>query len=176
MKNKLDLYKDLLLEWNKTHNLSGAKDHATLDAFVEDALYPLEFLPHVSTLLDIGSGAGFPAIPLALALSSTEVTLCEPLVKRASFLQFVKAKLLLDNVRVLKDRVENIVAPPFDLITSRAVMPTSMLLELSKNVRNSKTLLLLYKGERVYDDLDFGLPYRIIKTKNRHYLLIGESV
>lgn len=168
-------YKEHLFKWNKTHNLTGAKDESTIDAFIFDALYPVSFLPPVQTLMDIGTGAGFPGMILAMALPQTEVTLVEPLAKRASFLQFIKADLQLANVTVVKKRVEQMEPKLFDLITSRAVTETNMLLELSKNFRNQNSLLLFYKGERVFEEVPSELKHKIIQTQNRHYLLVGEN-
>ncbi|MCD6432411.1 MAG: 16S rRNA (guanine(527)-N(7))-methyltransferase RsmG [Sulfurimonas sp.] len=168
-------YKEHLFKWNKIHNLTGAKDEKTIDEFIYDAIFPLSFLPKVKNLLDIGTGAGFPGMILAFGLPDTEVTLVEPLTKRASFLQFIKADLGLDNVRVVKKRVENMEPKIFELITSRAVTDTKMLLKLSKNLRDEKSKLLFYKGERVFDEVDNKIKHKIIKTKNRHYLLMGED-
>ena len=168
-------YKELLFKWNKVHNLTGAKDEKTIDEFIYDAVFPISFLPSAKTLLDIGTGAGFPGMILAFALPETEVTLVEPLTKRASFLQFVKADLKLYNVRVVKKRVEQMDSEIFDIVTSRAVTDTQMLLDLSKNFRNEDSKLLFFKGQRVYNEVDTSLKHRVIKTKNRHYLLIGED-
>lgn len=171
-------YKEHLFKWNKIHNLTGARDEATLDDFIFDALFPLSFLPPVKSLLDIGTGAGFPGMILAFGLPNTKVTLVEPLTKRASFLQFIKADLELDNVHVVKKRVENMESEIFELITSRAVTDTKMLLELSKNFRNEESKLLFYKGEKVFDEVEEtqGMPYKIIERKKRHYLLLGEDL
>ena len=168
-------YKEHLFKWNKVHNLTGAKDEKTIDEFIYDAVFPISFLPPAKTLLDIGTGAGFPGMILAFALPQTEVTLVEPLAKRASFLQFIKADLKLLNVRVVKKRVQQMDSKIFDIVTSRAVTDTKMLLDLSKNFRDNNSKLLFYKGERVYDEVDASLKHRVIKTKNRHYLLIGED-
>jgi 16S rRNA (guanine527-N7)-methyltransferase len=165
-------YKAHLLKWNKTHNLTGARDEQTLDDFIYDAVYPVKFLPKCDTLLDIGTGAGFPGMILAMALKNTKVTLAEPLTKRASFLQFIKADLGLNNVNVVKKRVEEIEPMIFDLVTSRAVTDTDMLLELSKNFRDQHTQILFYKGENVYNEVPDNMEYEIIKTNNRHYLLL----
>jgi len=97
-------------------------------------------------------------------------------MKRASFLQFIKADLGLDNVRVVKKRVEDMEAEHFELITSRAVTDTKMLLELSKNFRDETSTLLFYKGEKVFDEVDESMPHKIIQTNNRHYLLLGENL
>ncbi len=172
-------YKEHLFKWNKIHNLTGAKDETTLDEFIYDAVFPISFIPHVKTLMDIGTGAGFPGMILAFALPNTHVTLVEPLSKRASFLQFVKADLGLDNVTVVKKRVEQMEPKVFEMITSRAVTDTKMLLKLSENFRDENSKLLFYKGEKVFDevaDTTETMMHKIIETENRHYLLLGENI
>lgn len=176
---KVQRYKEQLFKWNKIHNLTGAKDEQTIDAFIFDALYPVSFIKKPATLMDIGTGAGFPGMILAFALPQTQVTLVEPLAKRASFLQFIKADLGLRNVTVVKKRVEEMEPKIFEMISSRAVTETKMLLELSKNFFDAKTQFLFYKGERVFDELtlaSLSMPHRVIETKKRHYLLLGENI
>ena len=176
--HNIQKYKEHLFKWNKIHNLTGARDEATVDDFIFDALFPLSFLPPVNSLLDIGTGAGFPGMILAFGLPQTQVTLVEPLTKRASFLQFIKADLGLENVRVVKKRVEEMENEIFELITSRAVTDTKMLLELSKNFRDEHSKLLFYKGEKVFDEVEEtqGMSHKIIERKKRHYLLLGEDL
>ncbi len=174
--SNIQKYKENLMKWNKIHNLTGARDSQTIDEFIYDALYPIKFLPKCDTLLDIGTGAGFPGMILALALPDTKVTLAEPLAKRASFLQFIKADLELANVRVVKKRVEDMEDEIFDIITSRAVTDTEMLLKLSENFRDEHTKILFYKGENVYNEIPKNMNHKIIKTKNRHYLLLGNKI
>jgi 16S rRNA (guanine527-N7)-methyltransferase len=164
-------YKEHLFKWNKIHNMTGAKDENTINHFIYDAVFPVSFLPKTKTLMDIGTGAGFPGMILAIALPDTQVTLVEPLMKRASFLQFIKADLELDNVTVVKKRVEEMQPQIFDIITSRAVTDTKMLLKLSENFRDENSQLLFYKGEKVYDEVE-SLEHQIIHAKNRHYLLM----
>jgi len=168
-------YKEHLFKWNKIHNLTGAKDGKTLNEFIYDSVFPVSFLPKVKSILDIGTGAGFPGMILAFALPDTQVTLAEPLAKRASFLQFIKADLGLENVTVVKKRVEEMPTQIFELITSRAVTDTKMLLQLSENFRDENSKLLFYKGERVFDEVDESMPHKIVQTKKRHYLLLGEE-
>ena len=173
--DNIQKYKVHLQKWNKIHNLTGARDEATLDDFIFDAIYPLSFLPPVKSLLDIGTGAGFPGMILAFALPNTKVTLVEPLTKRASFLQFIKADLRLDNVHIIKKRVEEMKSETFELITSRAVTETKLLLALSKELRDEHSMLLFYKGERVFDEVEAtqGMEHKIIERENRHYLILG---
>jgi len=174
--HNIQKYKEYLFKWNKTHNLTGVKNEEELDHFIVDALYPLTFLPPIKTLLDIGTGAGFPGLILAMALPDTQVTLAEPLTKRASFLHFIKSMLHLDNVTVQRKRAEELEPFCYDLITSRAVTDTKLLLEISKNLRDEDTKLLFYKGERVFDEVDGSLPHKVIITQKRHYLLIDKSL
>jgi len=172
----IEKYKQHLFKWNKIHNLTGAKDEKTIDDFIYDALFPVTFLPKVSSLMDIGTGAGFPGMILALALPKTKVTLVEPLNKRASFLQYIKADLDLQNVNVVKKKVQDMDAEIFELITSRAVTDTNMLLELSRKFRDDNSKLLFYKGQKVYDEVVDTMKYKIIKTHHRHYLLLGDDL
>ena len=167
-------YKEHLFRWNKIHNLTGAKSEALIDDFIYDALYPISFLAPKKEIMDIGTGAGFPGMILAIALRDTHVTLVEPLKKRASFLQFIKADLALDNVTVEAKRVEELAPKIMDLITSRAVTQTQMLTELSRPFSAKGTQLLFYKGEKVFDEveIDNTTDYKIIQTQQRHYLLI----
>jgi len=164
--HNIQKYKEHLFKWNKIHNLTGDKDENTVNHFIYDALFPVSFLKNYNTLLDIGTGAGFPGMILALALPQTKVTLVEPLAKRASFLQFIKADLGLQNVTVVKKRVEQMPAQHFELVTSRAVTDTKMLLKLSENFRDCTSTLLFYKGEKVFDEIDSDMPHKIIQTSD----------
>lgn len=170
--HKAEAYKTLLLKWNKIHNLTGAKNGDQIDDFIADAVYPVTFLPPLRNAMDIGTGAGFPGMILAFAMPDTQWMLVEPLAKRSSFLQFVKADLGLENVTVKAVRVEQLPSMEFDLITSRAVTDTQMLLKLSEPYCKPGTMLLFYKGEKVYDEVDPSLEHQVIETHNRHYLII----
>ncbi len=173
---KVALFQEELFRWNKIHNLTAVESEAKLHDFIIDAIYPLTFLEKPNTLLDIGTGAGFPGLLLAFALPQTKVTLCEPLKKRASFLQFIKAKLELENVEVVAKRAEELEPFAYELITSRAVTDTKLLLSISKHLRDEHTKLLFYKGERVFDEVDENLPHKVIIVNKRHYLLIDNSL
>jgi len=170
---KIQKYKEHLFKWNKTHNLTGAKDEQTIDEFIVDSLFVVTFLPIADNILDIGSGAGFPGVMLALALPNTKITLAEPLKKRAAFLQFIKADLNLTNIDVKNCRVQEIKNQKFDIITSRAVSDTAVLINMSLPLSHQNTKLLFFKGENVYNEVNKKYNYEIIKTKKRHYLLIN---
>ena len=81
------------------------------------------------SVCDVGSGAGLPGIPLALARPDLEITLLEPLLRRTTFLEEVVRLLGLDNVTVVRGRAEEMVGklPPVDVVTARAVAPLERL-------------------------------------------------
>lgn len=173
--SKLEQYAKILLEWNAIHNLSGAKDTKSVYDNIADSLYPIRFITPPKTLLDVGTGAGFPGLILAIAMPKCKVTLCEPLKKRVAFLRFVVASLGLANVEIEAKKVEAIRGILFDMITSRAVSDTALLLELTKDIRDKQTQYLLYKGSRVFDEIATLAPqmdYDIMEHFQRKYLYI----
>ncbi len=172
---KLEQFTYLLHEWNQIHNLTGAKNIATIYDNVVDSLYPLNFITNPETLLDVGTGAGFPGLVLAIALPQTEVVLAEPLKKRVSFLKYASIDLELSNVKVEAKRVEFVEHEAFKLISSRAVTNTKLLLELTKDISSPQTQYLFYKGSRVFDeieDVQHQLDYDIVQKNQRNYLYI----
>ncbi len=176
---KLEHFASLLHEWNGVHNLTGAK---TIDAIYDniiDSLYPLTFITTPKTLLDVGTGAGFPGLVLAIAMPDTEVVLAEPLKKRVSFLKYACIDIGISNVRVEAKRVEKIEHAPFDLISSRAVTNTALLLNLTRTLSDLNTRYLFYKGSRVFDEIDavqHQLDYDIVQKAHRNYLYIKGRV
>jgi len=172
---KLERFASLLHEWNQIHNLTGAKSIEDIYVNIVDSLYPLTFIKTPKTLLDVGTGAGFPGLVLAIALPDTKVVLAEPLKKRVSFLKYAAIDLELSNVSVEAKRVETVVHNAFDLISSRAVTNTKLLLDLTSKVSDSDTEYLFYKGSRVFDeieDVQHQLRYDIVQKNQRNYLYI----
>jgi len=172
---KFDRFIELLLEWNRVHNLTGAKSSQEIYANIEDSLYPIKFIDKPQSILDVGTGAGFPGLILAIAYPNAKVVLCEPRNKRASFLKFVAIQLGLNNITVIKKRVEDYSDRAFELISSRAVTNTKMLLNLTAHLQNSDTKYLFYKGEQLFnelEDIDSSMDYDIINQGKRNYLYI----
>ncbi len=169
---RADFFTRQLLLWNKVHNLTGATTYEAVQEHIFDAVYPVSFLPAVKTVLDIGTGAGFPGLIMAMALENSHFTLVEPLQKRSAFLTYIAASLHLENVTVLGRRIQEVEAKPYDLITSRAVTNTEELLSLSQPFIAKGTLLLYFKGEQVYDEIKNIFDYRIIQAPHRNYLII----
>jgi 16S rRNA (guanine527-N7)-methyltransferase len=137
MPSPIDSYAELLLEWNRTLNLTGARDLEEIKPHLEDArsLLVLSW-DRVRRAIDIGSGGGLPGIPLAIALPAIHFTLLEANVRKAAFLQHVAGSLQLKNVAVEVGRAEVLAHDPrlrerFDRAISRAVARPPILLELA---------------------------------------------
>jgi 16S rRNA (guanine527-N7)-methyltransferase len=171
----LDAYVRLIMEYNRVHNISGAKTLQSVMANINDSIAPLEWMEDWGkTCIDIGSGAGFPALPLAISLPKTEFHLFEPIAKKSAFLHLVKTELKLDNVHVNTVRIEKHPHFKADTITSRAVTNTRSLIELVKPFATAKTTLLLYKGSRAKEETDGLENVRIITQKERRYVIIKD--
>ena len=115
-------YLSLLQKWNRTYNLTAVRDASKMVS--HHLLDCLAVVPQVTagaTVLDVGSGAGLPGIPLALAQPRTRVTLLESSHKKAAFLQQAKSELKLDNVTVACERAEAWrPGRSFEMVISRA--------------------------------------------------------
>lgn len=151
--DKLQHYASLLLKWNKIHNLTGAKDMQSIQENIQDCLYPLKFIDPFSSAVDIGSGCGFPAIPLAITNPQSLFFLTEPRKKRASFLQMLCLELNLNNVTIFPHPIQDSKIPQkVELITSRAVASTPMLIKLSSSLLGHKGAFLFYKGSNLLQE------------------------
>jgi 16S rRNA (guanine527-N7)-methyltransferase len=119
---QLSTYLDLLLKWNARTNLSAIRDpEQIVQRHFGESLFTARHLPPASTLLDLGSGAGFPGLPIALAHPLLTVTLAESQNKKASFLREAVRTLNLQVV-VWPNRAETLpTSRRFDIVTLRAV-------------------------------------------------------
>lgn len=116
-------YLELLSRWNariKLTSVIAPRDVA--EKHFLDSLSVVPVLAGARTVVDVGSGAGFPGVPIALARPDLAVTLVESIQKKAAFLEAVKRELRLDNVEVVSSRVESVIAEArrFDVAVSRA--------------------------------------------------------
>jgi 16S rRNA (guanine527-N7)-methyltransferase len=119
--DKLLRYVALITKWNRVYNLTAVRDQGDMASV--HILDSLAVLPHLKgrTLLDVGSGAGLPGIPLAIARPDLEVTLLDSNQKKTSFQQQAAIELSLANVRAVNARVESWdPAQRFDVVISRA--------------------------------------------------------
>ena len=126
-------YMKLLLEWNEKMNLTAITDpeEIILKHFV-DSLTIMPYLSNANTILDVGTGAGFPGLPLKILESNKEFTLLDSLNKRITFLQTVISELELKNVQAIHGRAEEYISQKresYDIVTSRAVAKLNVLIE-----------------------------------------------
>ena len=167
-------YCALLHKWNSVHNLSGAKTQKEIEKNIDDSLYPYALLKDAKNIVDIGSGAGFPGLILAMKYPEKSFVLVEPINKKASFLKTAVRTLGLKNVTVETKRIEQCDAK-FDFVLSRAVAPTKKLLDLAKGVVTNKTQYLFYKGDEVDAEIEgLKIDYELIENGKRVYLYIKE--
>lgn len=114
-----------------------------------------ELVPDGSKVVDVGSGAGLPGIPMAIAQPMAQFTLVEPMERRANWLNQVVQDLGINNVRVLRARAEDVVETDFDLATARAVAALDRLLKmLTPLIKDSreKTIIAM-KGSKAQEEI-----------------------
>ncbi|QOW19742.1 16S rRNA (guanine(527)-N(7))-methyltransferase RsmG [Lysobacter ciconiae] len=158
-------YLQLLLRWNRAYNLTAVRE--PLDMVDKHLLDSLAMHPHVDAiaraggiLADLGTGAGLPGIPLAIAKPGLRVTLVESNGKKVRFLREVVRKLALADVEVVESRIEAFDRPgAFDAITARALATLPLILQLGGHLLKPGGQLLAMKG--VYPDAEIAeLPHQ----------------
>lgn len=147
-------YIGLLQKWNRVYNLTSVRDAPRMVS--KHLLDSLAVAPHVAaeTLLDVGSGAGLPGIPLALALPEARVTLLDANHKKAAFLRQVVTELKLGNTEVVCERVE-IWKPraAFAVVISRALSDLAEFVSLAGRHVAAGGRLLAMKGVHPYEEI-----------------------
>jgi 16S rRNA (guanine527-N7)-methyltransferase len=147
-------YIEMLLVWNRKMSLTAATDPVEIVRFhFGESIFALT-ADAISDgrLADVGSGAGFPGLPIRLALSSIHLTMIESNIKKCTFLREVSRKLKVDdNVRVLNSRIEDLPSPledeRFDFISARAVGDFDVLLVFAQKFLAEKGRLVLWIGQ-----------------------------
>jgi 16S rRNA (guanine527-N7)-methyltransferase len=150
------LLEDELLEWNSRFNLTAIRDKEGIETkhFLDSltCLMALDSNAAPRSLIDIGTGAGFPGIPLKLMLPNMRLTLVESIQKKAGFCTHIVEKLGLRQVQVLPERAEDVGQDPnhresYDLATARAVAAMPTLVEYLLPLVRIGGLVIMQKGE-----------------------------
>jgi 16S rRNA (guanine527-N7)-methyltransferase len=154
-------YRDLILEWNRKFNLTALRDAEAIDGrLIAESLRLAPFLPEKSgfRIIDIGTGAGIPGIPLAIVRPDIAFTLVDSTGKKVRFIELVIAELGLANVTAVHDRSESLAHYPlhrerYDLGVARAVTQLAALAELILPFLRIGGRALLPKGDELADEL-----------------------
>jgi 16S rRNA (guanine527-N7)-methyltransferase len=140
-------YLTLLGEWNKSYNLTAITNPEKMIYYhVLDSLAIYSWVSHSKTALDVGSGAGLPGLPLAIAMPDCRWSLLDSNGKKTRFMQQALAVCAIDNAVVVKSRVEDYhAAEPFDIIVSRAFASLTNFADSVAHLCQSKTVVLAMK-------------------------------
>ncbi|MDF9825681.1 16S rRNA (guanine527-N7)-methyltransferase [Breznakia sp. PF5-3] len=157
-KQQFEIYAAMLVEWNQKMNLTAIKE--------EDEIYEKHFLDCIlmsygveiqGTFCDVGSGAGFPSLPLKIVYPDLKVWIVEPLQKRCQFLNALVDKLKLNDVMIINARAEDYVKEKreaFDIVSARAVANLAMLCELCIPLTKVNGLFIAMKGPNAKQEID----------------------
>ena len=165
-KDVFEEYKRLITKWDKTHNLMSAKGIKELDLHIEDALSISKKIK-TDNPIDMGSGAGFPGLPLAIKLKNKFFYLVESNQKKASFLLNTTNSLELENIKVVNERIQDYKPRENQLeIITRAFGDINTTIKAASKIIDRGGLLRMMKitEENITDNLK--KKYKIISTEN----------
>ncbi len=184
---KINTFISLALEFNKTHNIFSREDNQ--EVFQKDILdcYPIiQYLEKDNTVLDLGSGGGFPGVLLSITKPNNKTYLIESSAKKCYFLRTVADKLSLNNTTIINEKIKTKnTLGKFDIITARAFASIKNIMDLTQNNTKNKTKYVLLKGreqtiKQELTDINKNTHiYEIIKQRlgpeERHVVLIKEK-
>ena len=157
--NKFKKYMDLLLEWNEKINLTAIteEDEVILKHFV-DSMTVLKYIEDGASFVDVGTGAGFPGIPVSIVNNNINVTLVDSLNKRINFLEEVISEIELKNIKSIHSRAEDFgqnkqYREKYDISVSRAVANLSVLVEYLLPLVKVGGKCICMKGSEVEEEI-----------------------
>lgn len=154
-----DIYRRELKKWNKVHNITAITDdeEITTKHFLDSLIYLKAIPPGTKTLCDVGSGGGFPGLPIAIIRRDIAVTLLEPARKKYSFLRQMRRSLNLGDIEIIEDRAEGVEERQFDVVVTRATFTVSDMLKKAGHLIKPAGILIMSKGPN-YEEEVSGLP------------------
>lgn len=163
IKTNFNEYIKTFIEENSKINLMSKNDEKLIfEKHIYDSLSikflfdKLDTIPN--TILDIGTGGGFPSIPIALEYPEIQVTGIDSIQKKINAISNIAKKLGIKNIEFIRDRVENIKDKKYDMITSRAVAQASLLIEYAYPLLKKDGYLVLYKSKSVDEEIEKAKP------------------
>lgn len=155
---QFEKYFSMLIETNKVMNLTAIteEDDVAVKHFLDSAL-PEKFFPQNSTVIDIGSGAGFPALPLKIVRPDLKITMVDSLNKRIGFLNDVIKKLNIEGANAVHSRAEDFAKnnrEKFDVAVARAVAPLNTLVEYLLPFVKVGGACIIYKSSKLAEELE----------------------
>ena len=153
-------YMNLLIEWNKVMNLTGiVEPKEIITKHFIDSLTVLDKINEKDEIIDVGTGAGFPGIPIKIVYPNTKITLLDSLNKRINFLNEVINKLELKNIKTIHGRAEDYgkdknYREKYDISIARAVAPLNILLEYLIPFVKINGKCICMKGSNVKEEIE----------------------
>lgn len=184
--DNLFTYYQLLYEKNKVMNLTGITELEEVyeKHFFDSLIFSFSLPLDDKTLIDVGTGAGFPGLVLAICYPKLEVTLLEPLTKRCNFLNEVIAAIDISNVKVINERSEDFCKnnrEKFDYATARAVAKLNLLLEIIIPLLKVNGTFIALKGAKGEEELEEAknalsiLKCKVIKIEKEHLITDNDT-
>lgn len=162
------VYLQHLQTWNRSFNLTSitSDKEIVIKHFVDSfaALNAVE-IPSAAHLLDVGTGAGFPGVPLKIVRPDLNITLVEPAQKKTSFLRFIVGLLRLEHVKISESKIEKFACShdclgAYDYITTRALKPT-LVMEIGAELLRVRGAAIFYSSSR-FPLNGFLNPWRLV--------------
>lgn len=160
---KLAAFAEFLKAENEKYNLTAIADDAEIaEKHFADSLAASDLIPENASVADIGSGAGFPAIPLSVTRKDLKITAIESVGKKARFIETASRNLGIGNLNVENIRIEDLAhgagRSAFDCVTARAVAPLATLLEYAVPLLKTGGIFIAYKGRRADEEVKAAEP------------------
>ena len=150
--SKLLIYKELLMKWNNSFNLTSVKNTEIVTHHFLDCLAVIPFIKS-STLLDVGTGAGLPGIVIAIVNPDIKVSLIDKVGKKITFIKRIIAELEIKNIETYHDRVELLTSEEkYDGIISRAFSNMEVFIKSTKHLIKSQGVWYGMKSKKILDD------------------------
>ena len=150
--SKLLIYKELLIKWNNSFNLTSVKNTEIVTHHFLDCLAVIPFIKS-STLLDVGTGAGLPGIVIAIVNPDIKVSLIDKVGKKITFIKRISAELEIKNIETYHDRVELLNSEEkYDGIISRAFSNMEVFIKSTKHLIKSQGVWYGMKSKKILDD------------------------